>query len=67
MLTLRYWFRPAILVSLWMLAAAFTLSELATVAPLLGSLGGEPAAVRGLRPTALRARTYALTGRTFAP
>jgi hypothetical protein len=36
MKTLTFWFRPAILVLFWVVLAAFTLAELATVAPLLG-------------------------------
>jgi hypothetical protein len=35
MKTLRFWFRPAILGLLWLVLMAFTLAELATVAPLL--------------------------------
>jgi hypothetical protein len=35
MKTLTFWFRPAILVLFWVVLAAFTLAELATVAPLL--------------------------------
>ena len=35
MKTLRFWFRPAILVLFWVVLMAFTLAELATVAPLL--------------------------------
>jgi hypothetical protein len=31
--TLKFWASPAVLVALWILAAAFTLSQLATVAP----------------------------------
>ena len=33
--TLKFWANPAVLVALWIVAAAFTLSQLATVAPLL--------------------------------
>jgi hypothetical protein len=33
--TLRFWFRPALFVLVWIVLAAFTIAELATVAPLL--------------------------------
>jgi hypothetical protein len=46
MKTLRFWFRPAILVLLWVVLTAFTLAELATVAPVL----------RGERPRLRQAR-----------
>jgi hypothetical protein len=46
MKTLSLWFRPAILVLLWVVLTAFTLAELATVAPLL----------RGERPRLRQAR-----------
>jgi len=46
MKTLRFWFRPAIFVLLWIVLTAFTLAELATVAPLL----------RGERPSLRQAR-----------
>lgn len=39
MKTLKFWASPAVLVALWIIAAAFTLSQLATVAPLLLSTG----------------------------
>jgi len=67
MSTLWFWFRPAFLVSLWMVVAAFTLSELATVVPALLSSGGEPPAVRVLRTSALRARSHAVSRRASAP
>jgi len=67
MTTLRFWFRPAILLFAWMLAAAFTLTELATVVPLLASAGGEPPAIRELAARPLRARTETIARRTFAP
>jgi hypothetical protein len=35
MKTLRFWFGPAFLVIFWVALTAFTLVELATVAPLL--------------------------------
>jgi hypothetical protein len=35
MKTFTYWFRPAIFVLLWVILTAFTLAQLATVAPLL--------------------------------
>ena len=40
--TLRFWVSPAILVALWIIAAAFTVSQLATVAPLLLSTRVQP-------------------------
>jgi hypothetical protein len=46
MKTLTFWFRPAILVLFWVILTAFTLAELATVAPLL----------RGERPRFRQAR-----------
>jgi hypothetical protein len=46
MKTLRFWFRPAILVLFWVVLMAFALAELATVAPLL----------RGERPRLRQAR-----------
>ena len=52
---LNFWIRPALIVALWIVAAAFTLSELATAVPLITSLSepgrAQPAARR------LRART----------
>jgi len=33
--TLKLWISPAALIALWILVSAFTLSQLATVAPLL--------------------------------
>jgi hypothetical protein len=33
--TLKFWASPAVLIALWIIAAAFTVSQLATVAPLL--------------------------------
>jgi hypothetical protein len=64
MTTLRFWFRPALLVFFWMVVAAFTLSELATVPPVLASAAGASAA-RG--PHGIRARTYAANRRVVAP
>jgi hypothetical protein len=46
MKTLTFWFRPAILVLFWVILTAFTLAELATVAPLLR---GEPPRLRQAR------------------
>ena len=40
--TLKFWLSPAVLVALWIIAAAFTLSQLATVAPSLLSTGVQP-------------------------
>jgi len=40
--TLELWASPAVLVALWIIAAAFTLSQLATVSPSLLSTGVQP-------------------------
>jgi hypothetical protein len=40
--TLKFWARPAVLVALWIVAAAFTLSQLTTVARLLLSTRQRP-------------------------
>jgi hypothetical protein len=40
--TLKFWASPAVLVALWIIAAAFTLSQLATVTPSLLSTGVQP-------------------------
>jgi hypothetical protein len=40
--TPRFWARPAIFAVLWILAAALTLSELATIAPALESSNAPP-------------------------
>jgi hypothetical protein len=40
--TLKLWVSPAALIALWIIAAAFTLSQLATVAPLLLSTRVQP-------------------------
>src|SRR2546430_490725 len=37
--TLKFWLSPAVLVAVWIIAAAFTLSQLATVGPSLLSTG----------------------------
>ena len=39
---LKFWASPAVLVAVWIIAAAFTLSQLATVAPSLLSTGVQP-------------------------
>jgi len=36
---LQFWIRPALIITLWIVAAAFTLSELATAVPALVSMG----------------------------
>jgi hypothetical protein len=46
MKTLRFWFRPTILALFWVVLMAFTLAQLATVAPLLR---GEPPRLRQAR------------------
>jgi len=47
MQTLKFWIRPALIVFLWIITAAFTLSELATVVPLLCSTGATAPRIRG--------------------
>jgi hypothetical protein len=54
MQTLKFWLRPALIVFLWIVTAAFTLSELATVVPLLSSTG---ATAPRIREPGHRART----------
>jgi len=54
MQTLKFWLRPALIVFLWIVTAAFTLSELATVVPLLCSTG---ATAPRIRERGQRART----------
>jgi hypothetical protein len=65
---LKLWARPAIIASLWIIAAAFMLSELATVAPLLRSSRAEPPQAREPKQPPLGARRHA-TNRpaAFAP
>jgi hypothetical protein len=50
--TFSFWVRPAIFAVLWVLAAALTLSELATVNPALESAGGPPPRVHFVRRSA---------------
>ena len=40
--TLKLWVSPAALIAVWIVAAAFTLSQLATVGPSLVSTGAQP-------------------------
>jgi len=40
--TIKFWISPAALIALWIIVAAFTLSQLATVAPLLLSTPMQP-------------------------
>jgi hypothetical protein len=54
--TLKFWIRPALIVVLWIVASAFTLSELATVVPLISS-SAEPARAQMPPRRLLRART----------
>jgi len=70
MMTLRYWFRPALYLFAWLLALALTLAELSTVAPALASIGAEPLALREVKGGPLRARTQHVqhaARRTLAP
>jgi len=63
----NFWLRPAVLVLLWMVIAAYTLSELATLPPSLAAAGEGQPAVAAIRPAALRARGPALSRRTAQP
>jgi len=40
--TIKFWASPAVLVAVWIIVSAFTLSQLATVAPSLLSAGVQP-------------------------
>jgi len=40
MQTLSFWVRPAVFAVLWVLAAALTVAEVATIGPSLQSAGG---------------------------
>src|SRR5207247_10256714 len=42
MQTLSFWVRPAVFAVLWVLAAALTVAEVATIGPSLQSAGGMP-------------------------
>jgi len=50
--TLKFWLSPAVLVAVWIIAAAFTLSQLATVGPSLLSTGLQPARLEEQREPA---------------
>jgi hypothetical protein len=50
--TIKFWASPAVLVALWIAAAAFTLSQLATVAPSLLSTGVRASVLEGPRTVA---------------
>lgn len=65
--TLKFWVRPALMISLWIFAAAFTLSKLATVTPSLLSAGAEPTRTRELRRRDPEARTHAANRPALAP
>lgn len=70
MITLRYWFRPALFLLAWMLATVLTLAELSTIAPVLSSVGAESWAIHEPRIGPLRARTQRVqhvARRTVAP
>jgi hypothetical protein len=64
MQTLKFWLRPALIIFLWIVTAAFTLSELATVVPLLCSTGVTAPRVR---ERAHRARTVHASNAAVAP
>jgi hypothetical protein len=66
-MTFKLWFRPTLLVLCWMIVAAFTLSELSTVAPVLASVGQEQPGIQVVRARSLRARGPALSQRGFRP
>jgi hypothetical protein len=66
MTTFKFWLRPALFALFWMVVAAFTLSELATLPPgsgRTGQLSFAAAREAGL----LRARTYATSRRVTVP
>jgi len=42
MQTLSFWFRPAVFAVLWVLVAALTVAEVATIGPALQSASGAP-------------------------
>ena len=44
MQTLSFWVRPAVFAVLWVLAAALTVAEVATIGPALQSASGAPTA-----------------------
>ena len=68
MKNLSFWFRPTLFLFAWILGTAFTLAELATMAPVLTSLGAEPVAAREVRGAPpVRARTQVLSRRMLAP
>ncbi|HYY53612.1 MAG TPA: hypothetical protein VE755_12105 [Myxococcales bacterium] len=46
MQTLSFWVRPAVFAILWILAAALTVSEVATIGPALQSASGAPPRVQ---------------------
>jgi hypothetical protein len=50
--TIKFWASPAVLVALWIAAAAFTLSQLATVAPSLLSTGVQASVLEAPRAVA---------------
>jgi len=50
--TLKFWLSPAVLVAVWIIAAAFTLSQLATVGPALLSTGLQPSRLEEQREPA---------------
>ena len=52
MKTLKFWLSPAVLVAVWIIAAAFTLSQLATVGPSLLSTGLQPSRLEEQREPA---------------
>ena len=64
MQTLKFWLRPALILFLWVVTAAFTLSELATVVPLLCSTGATAPRIRGQLH---RARTVHANNAAVAP
>ena len=65
--TLKLWFRPAMLLVLWFLATAFTLSELATVAPLLHASGAKRPRIAEARQRPPPIRTQLTTRAVLAP
>lgn len=66
MTTLELWLRPAVLVSIWILVAAYTLAELGTARSLLRSSGAEPPQIREPAQRTLEGRTQPIRRRAIA-
>ena len=66
-MSFKLWFRPTLLVLFWMMVAAFTLSELSTVGPVLASAGQEQPGIQVVRARSRSARGQTLSQRGFRP